>query len=75
MCRLSFLTVTARSCSRRSRLAHAFTKTFPTDRPKDLLKGVDDNSPDRERMNTIMRDFSASVTKFISQFLAPYAAR
>ena len=29
---------------------------------KDLLKGVDDNSPDRERMNTIMRDFSASVT-------------
>jgi hypothetical protein len=34
---------------------------------------VDDNSPDRERMNAIMRDFSASVTKFVSQFLAPYA--
>ena len=32
---------------------------------KDLLKGVDDNSPDRERMNTIMRDFSVSVTKFV----------
>src|SRR5947209_15514972 len=42
---------------------------------KDLLKGVDDNSPDRERMNTIMRDFSASVTKFISQFLAPYTGK
>src|ERR1700732_394878 len=37
---------------------------------KDLIKGMDDNSPDRDRMNTIMRDFSASVTKFISQFLA-----
>src|SRR4029077_1475925 len=42
---------------------------------KDLLKGVDDNSPDRERMNTIMRDFSAAVTKFVSQFLAPYAGK
>jgi hypothetical protein len=42
---------------------------------KNLLKGVDENSPERERMNTIMRDFSASVTKFISQFLAPYAAK
>jgi 3-deoxy-D-manno-oct-2-ulosonic acid (Kdo) hydroxylase len=40
---------------------------------KDILKGVDNNSPDRERMNTIMRNFSAAVTKFISQFLAPYA--
>jgi hypothetical protein len=42
---------------------------------KDLLKGVDDNSPDRERMNAIMRDFSASVTRFVSQFLAPYAGK
>ena len=42
---------------------------------KDLLKGVDDNSPDRDRMNVIMRNFSASVTKFISQFLAPYAGK
>ncbi len=42
---------------------------------KDLLKGVDDNSPDRERMNTIMRNFSAAVTRFISQFLAPYAGK
>jgi hypothetical protein len=42
---------------------------------KDLLKGVDENSPDRERMNAIMRDFSASVTKFVSQFLAPYAGK
>ncbi|HEY7405156.1 MAG TPA: Kdo hydroxylase family protein [Candidatus Angelobacter sp.] len=42
---------------------------------KDLLKGVDQNSPDRERMNTIMRNFSRSVTAFVSQFLAPYATR
>ena len=42
---------------------------------RDLLKGVDENSPDRERMNAIMRDFSASVTKFVSQFLAPYAGK
>lgn len=42
---------------------------------KDLLKGVDEDSPDRERMNAIMRDFSASVTKFVSQFLAPYAGK
>jgi hypothetical protein len=42
---------------------------------KDLLKGVDDNTPDREHMHTIMRDFSASVTVFVSQFLAPYAGK
>src|SRR5215510_11343279 len=40
---------------------------------RDLLKGVDDNSPDRERMNTIMRNFSRGVTEFVSRFLAPYA--
>jgi 3-deoxy-D-manno-oct-2-ulosonic acid (Kdo) hydroxylase len=42
---------------------------------KDLLKGMDEDSRDRERMNTIMRDFSASVTNFIAQFLAPYAGK
>ncbi|HZD96181.1 MAG TPA: Kdo hydroxylase family protein [Candidatus Sulfotelmatobacter sp.] len=42
---------------------------------KDLLKGVDDHSPDRERMVTIMRTFSRSVTAFIAQFLAPYTSR
>src|SRR5256885_10087041 len=42
---------------------------------KDILKGVDENSPDRERMNAIMRGFSAAVTNFIAQFLAPYAAK
>ncbi|HET9167132.1 MAG TPA: Kdo hydroxylase family protein, partial [Candidatus Angelobacter sp.] len=42
---------------------------------KDVLKGVDEHSPDRERMNAIMRDFSASVTKFVSEFLAPYAGK
>lgn len=42
---------------------------------KDLLKGVDEGSPDRERMNAIMRNFSRSVTSFVSQFLAPYASK
>ena len=42
---------------------------------KDLLKGVDDDSPDRERMITIMRNFSRNVTDFVSRFLAPYATR
>jgi hypothetical protein len=42
---------------------------------KDLLKGMDEDSRDRERMNSIMRDFSASVTNFIAQFLAPYAGK
>jgi hypothetical protein len=39
------------------------------------LKGVDENSPDRERMVTIMRNFSRSVTAFIAQFLSPYTSR
>jgi hypothetical protein len=42
---------------------------------KDLLKGVDDDSPDRERMVTIMRSFSRNVTAFVAQFLAPYATK
>ncbi|HKD81902.1 MAG TPA: Kdo hydroxylase family protein [Candidatus Angelobacter sp.] len=42
---------------------------------RDLLKGVDENSPDRERMNAIMRNFSRSVTAFIAEFLAPYAKK
>jgi 3-deoxy-D-manno-oct-2-ulosonic acid (Kdo) hydroxylase len=42
---------------------------------RDLLKGVDDDSPDRQRMNTIMRNFSRSVTAFVARFLAPYAGK
>jgi len=42
---------------------------------KDQLKGVDDDSPDRERMVTIMRSFSGAVVGFVSQFLAPYATK
>jgi hypothetical protein len=42
---------------------------------KDLLKGVDENSPDREGMVTIMRNFSRNVTAFVAQFLAPYAGK
>jgi len=42
---------------------------------KDILKGVDEDSPDRERMNTIMRNFSIAVSKFIVRFLEPYATK
>ncbi len=42
---------------------------------KNLLKGVDEHSPDREHMVTIMRNFSRNVTAFIAQFLAPYAGK
>jgi 3-deoxy-D-manno-oct-2-ulosonic acid (Kdo) hydroxylase len=42
---------------------------------KDQLKGVDDDSPDRERMITVMRNFSRAVTAFVVQFLAPYASK
>jgi len=38
---------------------------------KDLLKGVDDDSPDRERMVTIMRNFSRNVTAFIGPSIGP----
>jgi hypothetical protein len=42
---------------------------------KDMLKGVDEHSPDREHMITIMRNFSRNVTAFVAQFLAPYAGK
>ena len=42
---------------------------------KDILKGIDEDSPDRERMNTIMRNFSIAVSQFIVQFLEPYAKK
>src|SRR5215469_6657955 len=40
---------------------------------QDILKGVSSDSPDRERLHAIMRNFSAQVVTFIGRFLAPYA--
>ncbi len=41
----------------------------------DVLKGVDADSADRERLQGIMRRFSREVTQFVSRFLAPYAGK
>src|SRR6185437_1651141 len=40
----------------------------------DVLKGADPGA-DRERLHTIVRNFSRDVTQFISRFLAPYAGK
>ncbi|HEY6967813.1 MAG TPA: Kdo hydroxylase family protein, partial [Candidatus Angelobacter sp.] len=40
----------------------------------DILKGVASDSPDRERLHGIMRNFSQAASKFVSRLLAPYAA-
>jgi len=42
---------------------------------KDLLKGLSSGSEDRERMQSVLRNFSASLTGFVSKFLAPYAGK
>jgi hypothetical protein len=41
----------------------------------DLLKGVDADSEDRQRLHRVMRGFSREVTGFIAKFLAPYAGQ
>lgn len=41
----------------------------------DLLKGVDADSEDRERLHRVMRGFSREVTGFVAKFLAPYAGQ
>ncbi len=40
---------------------------------QDVLRGFSDDEADRDRVQTIMRQYSADVTQFVSQFLAPYA--
>jgi len=44
----------------------------------DRLSGVDETAADKtefERMHAVMRRYSKSVTKFLSEFLAPYEQR
>src|SRR5215470_1736989 len=41
----------------------------------DVLKGMDADSEDRERLHRVMRSFSREVTGFIAKFLAPYAGQ
>jgi len=42
---------------------------------RDILKGVSSDSPDRERLQGIMRHFSQAAAQFVSRLLAPYAAK
>jgi hypothetical protein len=42
---------------------------------QDILKGVSSDSPDRERLQGIMRNFSQQAAEFVSSFLAPYAGK
>src|SRR5215831_4328244 len=41
----------------------------------DVLKGVASDSPDRERLHGIMRNFSRAASEFVARLLAPYAAK
>lgn len=42
---------------------------------QDNLKGVSSDSPDRERLQAIMRNFSRQAAAFVANFLAPYAGK
>lgn len=42
---------------------------------KDILKGVSSDSPDRDRLQSIMRNFSRRTAAFLASFLAPYAGK
>jgi hypothetical protein len=42
---------------------------------RDILKGVSSDSPDRERLHAVMRNFSSQSASFLTGFLSPYAGR
>jgi hypothetical protein len=42
---------------------------------KDILKGMSAGSEDRERLQRVLRTFSAELTRFVTRFLAPYAGK
>lgn len=42
---------------------------------QNILKGVSSDSPDRERLQGIMRNFSRQAAAFIANFLVPYAGK
>ncbi len=41
----------------------------------DLVKGMEAGGADRQRLQSIMRKFSAEVTQFVGRFLSPYAGK
>lgn len=42
---------------------------------QDILKGVASDSPDRERLQSVMSHFSGQAAAFMANFLAPYAGK
>lgn len=42
---------------------------------KDILKGMSAGAEDRERLQSVLRQFSAELTRFVSKFLGPYAGK
>lgn len=40
----------------------------------DVLRGIANDSPDRQRMQEVMRRYSREVVGFVKKFLAPYAS-
>lgn len=40
----------------------------------DVLRGIANDSPDRGRMQEVMRRYSREVVEFVKKFLAPYAS-
>lgn len=42
---------------------------------QDILKGVASDSPDRERLQGVMRNFSSRAAAFVGKILAPYAGK
>src|SRR5262249_44705254 len=41
----------------------------------DVLKGESPDNPDRERLQSIMRNFSREAAAFVAKLLAPYAGK
>ncbi len=42
---------------------------------KDVLRGFADGEENQQRVHRIMRDYSAEVTQFVSNLLAPYSGQ
>ncbi len=52
----------------------AFHKNISYRPKKDVLRGASSNS-DAQRLREIMKNYSAEVTRFVSDFLSPYAGK
>ncbi|WP_148210078.1 Kdo hydroxylase family protein [Candidatus Korobacter versatilis] len=53
--------------------ASRFHKNISYRPEKNILRGIANDSPDRERMQQVMGRYSREVVNFVMRFLAPYA--